>query len=148
MTGPQSRKLTGACLCGAVRFELAGTPRPPIACHCSQCRRTSGHHAAFSAVPHADLSLTERRGLKWFRSSEIAERGFCGECGANLFWKRDGAGHVSVAAGSLDQPTGLALSGHIFAASKGDYYAIADGLPSYPEDDDGALAGDSGKRLA
>lgn len=141
-------KITGGCLCGAVRFEIHGQPRPPVACHCSQCRRTSGHYGAFTAVPLGELKLLDERGLKWFRSSETAERGFCGECGSSLFWKRDGAGRLSVAAGALDQPTGLALAGHIFVASKGDYYALGDGLPSFPEGDGGQLDGDSGTRLA
>lgn len=141
-------KVTGGCLCGAVRFEIHGQPRPPIACHCSQCRKTSGHFAVFAAVPSDDVRLVEQGGLEWFRSSEIAERGFCRRCGSSLFWKRDGAGRLSVAAGSLDQPTGLALAGHIFAASKGDYYALDDGLPSFPEDDGGRLDGDSGPLVA
>lgn len=144
MSATPSAPLTGSCLCGAVRFELTGRPRPPVACHCSQCRRTSGHYGVFTAVPLGDFRLTETAGLKWFRSSEVAERGFCGECGASLFWKPGGRGYVAVAAGSLDKPTGLALSGHIFTADKGDYYALDDGLPAYPGGDGGRLgAGDT-----
>ncbi|MGO1081292.1 GFA family protein [Inquilinus sp. CA228] len=40
---------TGGCLCGAVRYRVTGPLRPVVACHCSQCRRTSGHVAAFTA---------------------------------------------------------------------------------------------------
>lgn len=143
-----SRALPGGCLCGAVRFELHGTPRPPIACHCGQCRRTSGHYAAFASVPRADLRLTEARGLKWYRSSELAERGFCGECGSSLFWQPSGKDYVAVAAGCLEAPTGLALAGHIFAAHKADYYGLDDGLPAFPEDDGGSLARGDATKLA
>ena len=34
-------------------------------------------------------------------------------------------------AGLFESPTALAASVHIFAADKGDFYAIADGLPQY-----------------
>ena len=65
---------------------------------------------------------------RWYESSEVARRGFCGTCGSNLFW--DGPGeNLSIFAGTLDSPTGLGLAGHIHCANKGDYYEIADGLP-------------------
>lgn len=139
---------TGGCLCGAVRFELHGEVWPPVACHCGQCRRTSGHYAAFASVPKGDLRLTEARGLKWYRSSEVAERGFCGECGSSLFWQPSAEEYVAVAAGCLDEPTGLTLAGHIFAADKGDYYGLQDGLPAFPQGDGGRLARGSGGRPA
>ncbi|SMF16562.1 Uncharacterized conserved protein [Tistlia consotensis] len=146
MTAPSTGTLAGGCLCGAVRFELTGTPRPPVACHCSQCRRTSGHYGVFTAVPLDGFRLTAAGGLKWFRSSDVAERGFCGDCGSSLFWKPSGAGYVAVAAGALDKPTGLSLAGHIFAADKGDYYALADGLPVYPGGDGGRLDAGASKQ--
>ena len=72
--------------------------------------------------------------VTWFQSSPGARRGFCGTCGSNLFW--DGPGtHLSLFAGTLDGATGLKTKGHIFCASKGDYYEIADGLPQAEADD-------------
>ncbi|WP_328803830.1 GFA family protein [Paracoccus xiamenensis] len=61
--------------------------------------------------------------------SDIAERGFCGTCGASVFWRELEAGRLSVSLGCVDAPTGLTLSRHIFTAYKGDYYTITDGLP-------------------
>lgn len=146
MSGAATSALAGGCLCGAVRFELTAPARPPVACHCSQCRRTSGHYAVFTAVPLEALRLTGQDRLKWFRSSDAAERGFCSDCGSSLFWKPGGKGYVAVAAGALDAPTGLALAGHIFTADKGDYYALDDGLPAYASGDGGRLdAGGSGQ---
>lgn len=119
----------GSCLCGAVSFELEGELRPPFACHCVQCRKTSGHYASFTNVLRDKLRLTRDDGLAWYQSSDHARRGFCRECGSSLFWdmvKMDG---ISVACGALEAPTGLHQSKHIFVASKGDYYDIGDGLP-------------------
>lgn len=118
---------TGSCLCGAVRFEISGPLRPVIACHCIQCRKQTGTYMSATACADTDLAFTESRGLKWFRSSPEAQRGFCGECGSVLFWKRDGSAKTSIAAGSIDGPTGAPLEGHIFCESAGDYYDIAGG---------------------
>ncbi|MDJ1014970.1 MAG: GFA family protein [Paracoccaceae bacterium] len=118
--------MTGGCLCGQVTFKVTGPLRPVIACHCVQCRKTSGHHVAATSVRRDQIEITGE--VTWYRSSETARRGFCAACGSNLFW--DGAGeNLSIMAGTLDAPTGLAVKGHIFTADKGDYYDITDGLP-------------------
>ena len=118
---------TGSCLCGAVKYEVHGALRPVIACHCTQCRKQTGTYMSATAAADADFKFTESRGLKWYRSSAEAQRGFCGECGSALFWKRDGSDSISITAGSIDGPTGVALEGHIFCKSAGDYYEIAGG---------------------
>ena len=120
---------TGRCLCGAVTFSGTWGGDPLRACHCSQCRRWSGHVWAAAETE----SLTLDGSVKWFRSSDQAERGFCPKCGSSLFWRRlDGSG-VEVAPGAVDNPTGQRLQGHIYVADKGDYYDIADGLPQDPQ---------------
>ncbi|WP_103172518.1 GFA family protein [Paracoccus sp. SY] len=116
---------TGRCLCGAVTFSGTWGGDPLRACHCSQCRRWSGHVWAAAGTE----GLTLDGPVKWFQSSDQAERGFCPECGSSLFWRRlDGSG-VEVAPGAVDNPTGQRLQGHIYVADKGDYYDITDGLP-------------------
>ncbi len=117
---------TGSCLCGAVRYAVEGELRPVVACHCTQCRKASGHHVAATSARRDGVSITGD--VTWFRSSDTARRGFCGTCGSNLFW--DGPGeNLSIFAGTIDGKTGLSLKGHIYCADKGDYYEIADGLP-------------------
>lgn len=117
----------GSCLCGGVAFEVNGPLRPIIACHCSQCRKQSGHYAAFTACNDPDLTFTREDTLAWYAASDMARRGFCRECGSLLFWKGNGRSYISIAAGAIDGPTGLTLDGHIFCADKGDYYEITDG---------------------
>ena len=124
------KKIFGQCLCGAVRYEISGSLSDPHACHCSQCRRQSGHHTVTTHLKRTDFLLTEERGLKWYRSSKTAERGFCAECGSSLFWD-DGGDEVYISAGSLNQPTGLTLAKHIFVDEKADYYEIGDDLPKF-----------------
>ena len=120
---------TGRCECGAVQYQLAGALRPSVACHCGQCRRTSGHYWSATQVDDVQLTITKDEGLVWYRSSESAERGFCSNCGSSLFWRMDGEGKTSIGSGTLDGLTGIKTAKHIFVDDKGDYYQIEDGLP-------------------
>lgn len=128
MTDSSSSTHPGGCLCGAVRFVAVGPLRPVVNCHCGQCRRI---HGAFGAYSAADSVRFERQdGLQWYESSPGIRRGFCGNCGAPLFWdKLDRPSPFSIVAGALDQPTGLQTVRHIFVADKGDFYDLTDGLP-------------------
>ncbi|MBX3188629.1 MAG: GFA family protein [Labilithrix sp.] len=116
----------GGCLCGAVRYELRGASTSVTYCHCAMCRRWHGHVGAYAAVDRADLVLVEARGLKWYASSPTVRRGFCVECGSSLFFDEAGDAKIGFCAGTRDEPTGLRSKAHIFVASKGDYYAMAD----------------------
>lgn len=122
---------SGGCLCGGVRYSVVGPLRDVIACHCSQCRRSSGHFVAATGVPSDRLTLMRAGTLVWYASSAHAERGFCGRCGSNLFWRPTAADRqwTSIMAGTLDPPTHLKIERHIFVADKSDYYTIADGAP-------------------
>ena len=117
--------LNGACQCGAVRFTATRPARDPAACHCGQCRRQSGHYWASVQVLDADLEIEGE--VRWFSSSPGARRGFCPICGSFLFWKSAAEPDTGVSLGSLDTPTGLTLTRHIFTADKGDYYELPPG---------------------
>ena len=119
----------GSCDCGGVVFEITGRPAPVIACHCDQCRKSSGHFWASAAVAHANFAIKSDATLRWFQSTDVVRKGFCRGCGATLFWQLDGMDRIAVAAGALEMPTGTELDKHIFVAEKGDYYVIDDGLP-------------------
>jgi len=129
----------GSCLCGAVTYDVHGPLRQIIYCHCSMCRRTSGHFVAASACARENLKIHSHKALRWYQSSPAARRGFCQVCGSNLFWDAIGATTISLMAGSLNVPTGLSARAHIFTADAGDYYDILDGLQQHlgwPEDSD------------
>ena len=123
------RKTYGSCLCGAVTFTLAQALTEPTACHCVQCRKQSGHYFASANVPKSAVDISGAENLTWYPSSEKVRRGFCSTCGSSLFWEPIFRDWTSVALGSLDGPTQLKLERHIYVANKGDYYALADGLP-------------------
>jgi hypothetical protein len=112
-----------------VRFQVAGDLPPPVACHCSQCRRQSGHFWASTDVPRSALTIEGAAGVTWFRASGKVRRGFCSTCGSFLFWDPVERDTIAVAMGAFERPTGTRLASHIYVADKGDYYEITDGLP-------------------
>jgi len=121
--------VTGSCLCGRVRYRIDGPLSPVVACHCSQCRKASGHHVAATTVLRDDLVIEGE--VRWYASSAGAQRGFCPVCGSNLFWD-GGQDYLAVFAGTLDGDPGIRMAAHIFCADKGAYYEITDGLPQAP----------------
>ena len=64
----------GSCCCGAVRFTVSGALHPPDACHCSMCRKQSGHFWASTDVPRAALTIRGAEAITWFASSEKVRR--------------------------------------------------------------------------
>ncbi len=134
---PSKPIATGGCLCGGVRFEIHGPLMDVVDCHCSKCRRFHGHVGAYTATGRDNLVLVQSETLKWFRSTTDetpnVHRGFCRNCGASLFWDPRDKSRISIAAGALDAPTGLATTGHVWVSQKGDYYEITDDLIQHAE---------------
>lgn len=125
---------TGSCLCGAVKYEVTGPLDRNDACHCTECRKWSGHYSASADVPRAAFRFVSGEDrLSWYHTAK-ARRGFCSVCGSSLlFDPLDRVKHdwIGVELGCIDGATGAKLSKHIFVADKGDYYDIADGLPQH-----------------
>lgn len=113
--------MTGGCLCGAVRFELEPPLRDVVVCHCSLCRSSGTLAGAYTAVPRSALRLTADAGLRWYVDVNGRRRGFCGTCGATLFWSDEDRESISVSAGSLEGPTGLVTARHIHVDDAADW---------------------------
>ena len=101
-------RLTGGCQCGAVRYRLEAAPTGANICHCRMCQKASGGpFMAFAGVRLDELVWT-RGAPKVFASSDVAERGFCAECGTPLTYRILGRDRISVTIGSLDRPSAVA----------------------------------------
>lgn len=119
----------GRCECGAVAFAV-NDPRPEVTfCHCSQCRRFSGHHWAATHARFDQVVFSNDAGLRWYASSDWAKRGFCAQCGSSLFYRMNDEDGIGIAVGCLDAPTGLTPGKHIFVADAGDYYQPSPDAP-------------------
>lgn len=115
------------CLCGAIHITVTGDLPAPNACHCSMCRRQSGHHWASTEVKKNDITITGDVG--WYQASPRVRRGFCKTCGSFLLFDAIFQDWTAISMGAFDTPTGTHLTHHIYTDDKGDYYDIADGLP-------------------
>lgn len=96
--------LTGGCQCGAVRYAFYTEPAKADICHCRMCQRAVGNlFMAVASVKQKDFAWTKGEPAI-YRSSSIAERGFCSQCGTPLFFRYLAKDHIALAIGSLDQP--------------------------------------------
>lgn len=122
-------QFNGACLCGVVTFSVLGKIPAPDACHCTKCRKFSGHYFVSTDIPKQNVKIVGEQNIRWFQSSEKVRRGFCSVCGSSLFFDPLFHDWIGVALGAFDTPTETHIEKHIFVSNKGDYYEIKDGLP-------------------
>ena len=127
----------GGCLCGAVRYRLDGEPAMGAVCHCSSCQKNTG--SAFStniAMPEKAVEITgdsfatyEQRasdgGAAFFRS-------FCSRCGSPISGRGEAyPGLIFIKAGTLDDPSWVKPTAHIWCAEKQPWVAIGEGEPQW-----------------
>lgn len=121
---------TGQCLCGSVKYSIRGPLRSTVvACHCTTCRRFTGGLWTGTAARREHLVIEEGSSLKWYQSSPGAKRGFCDNCGSSLFWEGVDEPLLSIAAGSLNEPTGLRLAVHSWTSESADYWSFDPHIP-------------------
>jgi hypothetical protein len=129
-----NRVLSGACRCGAVRYEVSDEFAYAANCHCSACRAATGSaFKAFAGIEREKLTITQGlEDIAVFGEEDLNDTR-CGACGSFLFSVvRDGA-FVHVALGSLvDAPT-IRPTEHIFVGSKAAWFEITDDLPQFDE---------------
>ena len=127
-------RLSGECLCGAVRFTVEDAFRYALNCHCSQCRRTTGAaFKPFAGIERAKFHIMAGDdGLLTYGDSKSHDA-HCGTCGSFLYSVvRDGT-YVHVNFGVLRDAPALRPTAHIYVGSKAPWYEIADDLPQHDE---------------
>src|SRR6266542_3710593 len=80
--------LTGACMCGAVRFEISSPLLGIAYCHCKRCQRRTGTAYSVSGLTHPG-SFEVSEGLEHVGTYRPPDdgwlKGFCTVCGSQLF---------------------------------------------------------------
>jgi hypothetical protein len=129
--------LTGGCLCGGVRFEVAEQPETFTYCHCTRCqRRTGGAWSAQTRVARDSVRFLQGAELvrDWQPPDDGWAKSFCSVCGSQLFSKRPDGEVWSVRLGAFDEDPGLQPKHHQFVAYAASWEPIPDdGLPRYDE---------------
>ncbi len=121
---------TGGCLCGAIRFEVTEAPYQIDYCYCRMCQRSSGSVlTTWADVKKSRFRCTSGE-IKYYKSSQYAERGFCANCGSTLIQRSLGGDWIAVATGSFDQPEEFPPSNvHCGTESQVRWLKIDDNLP-------------------
>ncbi|MEJ2088701.1 MAG: GFA family protein [Gammaproteobacteria bacterium] len=118
---------TGKCLCGAVTFKAEDVDPHVHGCHCSMCRNWSG--GPMLAVQVGRVEFTGEDTIRRYQSSAWAERGFCGECGSNLFYRLKDTDRYIMCTGAFDDQTPFELVGEIYVDEKPPGYNFAGDHP-------------------
>lgn len=126
-------RITGGCLCGAVRYESSGPPIPGSHCHCVDCRRHAGApFVTWAGFRRSDLRFLTAppRETAWVGRL----RGSCPQCGTALIIT-DGpdAAVIDVTVASFDDPAVVTPVAHIWTEDRLPWVHLADGLPIYPQ---------------
>ena len=127
------RRLTGGCLCGAVRYEASGEPLNVRICHCRLCRKATGQPFFARAMFPSD-SVRIEGGTAGFKSSDDLERRFCPKCGTGLFaQRRSRPDAISITLGSFDEPDALKPEIQIWTSGRIGWVNHLGALAEYPE---------------
>ena len=125
--------ITGGCLCGAVRYEISAPAIDVNYCHCRMCQRFTGGQIVAGAFFPIEAFRFTQGDLKYYRSSPIAERGFCADCGSSVVYKslvkvlRPDMYWVLL--GSLDNPENFVPTMHFGIESQVPWFDVHDDLP-------------------
>lgn len=127
--------LTGGCLCGALRYEIAAAPLDAGYCHCRICQRLSGAPAmAWASVPAESFRYT-LGAPRVHRSSDWGQREFCAACGSQLVYRTLApAPSLDVNVPTLDRPDAVPPRRHTWVSSRLAWFRTADALPEHPDD--------------
>src|SRR6202041_4205392 len=106
MTEATKPILTGGCQCGAIRFALSAAPVKISVCHCRMCQKAAGApFASFAEIEKNDFAWTRGEPAA-FRSSSIAERDFCRDCGTPLSFRGIDGPRLETMTAAFDRPDG------------------------------------------
>jgi hypothetical protein len=130
--------MSGGCLCGGIRFELAAPPEAAGYCHCTRCQRRTGTSSSAQArVDGRRFRLLKGEDLLkcWRHPDGGFEKCFCRECGAQLFSRNpEDPGQMAIRLSAFDGDPGVRPSWRTYVAYAAPWEPIPDdGLERFPE---------------
>jgi len=109
---------TGSCLCGAVRWKLEARPLAVNACHCTDCKKTTGATNVVMLIANNDaFSFTGEIDIYRKRADSGRELDIkrCAKCGTRMFHHNLASNAlVFIAAGTLDDSSWAVPTSHIW----------------------------------
>ncbi len=118
-----------------VRYRVEEPLRDNDKCHSEPCPRITGHHMAATAASVDEDQFESDATLGWYQRTAGTRYGFCTTCGSTLFWSAaDKADMLSIAAGSIDQPSGLVTVVAMYADEAPDFHRLDTTIPTFGRD--------------
>jgi hypothetical protein len=109
---------TGSCLCGAVRYRLNARPLTMTACHCDDCKKMSGGtNLLVITVPRDSFEQLQGEVLRFRRTADSGRQSdvvHCAQCGTRLWHEPQAFPVMTIAAGTLDDPSWFVPATHIW----------------------------------
>lgn len=126
--------MKGSCLCGKIKYEVSTFESVFGNCYCSMCQKSSGSaFATYAPVLDENIEWLEGKSeIKVYKSSDVAERGFCSHCGSNLYYRVLGDGsEIEISLGTLDEEPNYSPTSNIYCASKPKWSVGIEKLPNF-----------------
>lgn len=125
----------GRCLCGSVRYRVAGDPVIVAHCHCDDCQRLTGSGHSTGAMFSADALELEGKVARYeliAESGNRVTRVFCPSCGSPILGKNSGMeGFVTLSLGTMDDSDDLAANVAVFARNRRSWDPIGESVQSF-----------------
>ena len=123
----EEKNLKGGCTCGEVKYLIKDKPLFTQACHCKDCKKSTGSSFVIHTMVFEDDLIVEGK----VSSTELptgSGKGyrayFCINCGVYLYCKYNIAkGRVAIRSSTLDTP--LVPQAHIFTKDKDSWIEIS-----------------------
>jgi hypothetical protein len=129
-------KWTGGCLCGAIRYEFEPNDVRNWFCHCRMCQQFSGAVVTNNLVVYLKDFRWVQGEPAYFKSSKIAERGFCADCGSSLVFAPLQTDYICIQMGTMDDPELQPPKGHYGIEGHISWLPIDDSLEITRTEDD------------
>lgn len=125
-----SERMDGGCACGRIRFSARIEDDDAYLCHCRMCQRaTGGVSVAFKNLKKADVAWAGEP--DWYRSSPIARRPYCRECGTSLGFEYPDSDNLDLTVGAFDDPARFRSKFHFGVETMHRAWLNTEGLPEY-----------------
>lgn len=134
-----SDKLTGGCLCEAVKFRLEDNFKTFYQCHCKQCKQLTGSAFAsnlFTDVGNIEWLSGQDNIVKYEHPSRGFSKAFCQTCGSALPFVNKSKTSLLVPAGSLNELPNMTPQANIFTREEAPWFKpglVAKGFHGFPE---------------
>ncbi len=126
-------KISGGCLCGAVRYESSAEPLVTRVCWCRLCQYLGAGSGTVNVCFKTESFKVQGATTDYSNiadSGNVLHRRFCPTCGTPLFSAAESRPHlVFVRAGTLDDPRHAQPSVTIWTSAAPDWACISPDLP-------------------